>query len=336
MCANKKIQVHSCPYQHLFYLSAEYNITSYSFKPIYAKQEVNIMEKGEILNVVFLCIINVLFMVAGIFLNSVVLISLWKSRQLRKQLCYFMILVLSCFDLAVVTMTHPFLITSTIYHALDEVSEMHEKMRGMISFVLYGFSMTALLTLNGERFLALTCPYFHQRSVTKTKFVCFQAVMTILIVSVSPLRYFNSQIVAVNIMIAIYMSLLLFLFVYANCKMFTIAKSKRSDERVAPSLATSVNNNGKTRVINLKSISTCSLAVGCFFVCSRPQIIYSALRFTSGAPSYDRQFWLFNIWSNTSLSINSTLNCLIFFWRNTILHREGIKIINACRAYGIN
>ena len=319
------MQVHSCPYQHLFYLSVEYNITSYSFKPIYAKQEVNIMEKDEILNVVFLCIINVLFMVAGVFLNSVVIISLWKSRQLQKQLCYFMIFVLSCFDLAVVTMTHPFLITSTIYHALDEVSEMHEKMRGMISFVLCGFSMTALLTLNAERFLALTCPYFHQRSVTKTKFLCFQTFMTILIVSASPLVYFNSQTVAVNIIILICISLLLLLFVFANWKMFTIAKSKRSDERVVPSFATSVNNNRKIRVINLKSISTCSLAVGCFFVCSCPHIIYSALRFTPVVAQYDRQYWLFHMWTSTFLSINSTLNCLIFFWRNSILRRERMK-----------
>ena len=328
MCASKKIQVHSCLYQYLFYLSVEYNIKSYSFKPIYAKREVNIMEKGDIVNVVFLCIINILFMLAGIFLNSVVIISLWRSRQLRKQLCYFMIFVLSCFDLAVVAFNHPFLITSAIFYSFEDVNEMLEGARVTVSIILCGLSMTALLALNVERILALTSPYFHQRSVTKTKFVCFQAFMTISIVSVSSLMYFNSQtVIAVNIIIAIYMSLLLFLFVYGNCKMFTIAKSKRGDEKVAPSFAASVINNRKTRVINLRSISTCSLAVGCFFVCSCPQIIYSVLRFTSGARSYDRQVWLFNIWSNTFLSINSTLNCVIFFWRNSILRREGLKLL---------
>ena len=294
----------------------------------------NIMEKGEILNVVFLCIFNTLFMLAGIFLNSVVIIRVWRSRQLRKQLCYFMILVLSCFDLAVVSINHPFLITSTIYYCLDEISKVHKGIRGSISIILCGLSMSALLALNIERFLAITCPYFHQRSVTKTKFVCFQAFMTILMVSVSSLMYFNSQtVIAVNIIIAIYMSFLLLLFVYGNCKMFTIAKSKRGDERVVPSFATSVNNNGKTRIINLKSISTCSLAVGCFLVCSCPSIIYSVFRFASEVPPYDRQVLLFYIWSNTFLSINSTLNCVIFFWRNSILHREGMKIINAFRAF---
>ena len=328
MCASKKLQVHSCLYQYLFYLSVEYNIKIYSFKPIYAKREVNIMEKGDIVNVVFLCIINILFMLAGIFLNSVVIISLWRSRQLRKQLCYFIILVLSCFDLGVVSITHPFLITSATFYSLEDFNEMLEDARVTLSLILCGLSLSGLLMLNVERFLAITCPYFHQRSVTKIKLVCFQALMTTLVVGVSSLATVNAHtVLAVNIIVAILMSFLLLLFFYANCKMFTIAKSKRGDERVAQSFAASVNSHRKTRAINLKSISTCFLAVGCFFVCSCPHIVYSVLRFTSGAPSYDRQVWLFNIWSNTSFSINSTLNCLIFFWRNSILRREGLKML---------
>jgi hypothetical protein len=68
------------------------------------------------------------------------------------------------------------------------------------------------------------------------------------------------------------------------------------------------------------------LAVGCFFICSFPRIIYSATRLTSNMPSYNRQVLLFHIWSVTSLFMNSTFNCLIFFWRNSILRREGTKI----------
>ena len=290
----------------------------------------NVQEEGDILNVIFLCILNIFFLIAGIFLNSVVIISLWRSRHLRKQLCYFMILVLSCFDFAVVSITHPFLITSTVYYSFQDVNEMLEYARITVSLILCGLSMSTLFMLNVERFIALTYPFFHQSSVTKTKFVCFQAFMTIFMVGLSSLISVNTQtVIAANIIIAIYMSLLLFLFVYTNWKMFTIAKSKRSDQRVAPSFATSVNNNKKTRVINFKSISTCSLVVGCFFVCSCPLTIYSVLRFTTGVPLFDRRIVLFNIWSNTLIAINSTLNCLIFFWRNSILRREGMKIINA-------
>ncbi len=295
------------------------------------------MKQGDIFNVVFLSIINIVFMVAGIFLNSVVIISLWRSRQLRKKLCYFMILVLCCFDLAVVTVTHPLLISSAIYYALEEINEVREVVRAATSYILFGFSMSALFTLNVERFLALTCPFFHQASVTKTRLVCFLAFLTFIIDGLPPLVYLNTNTIIFYILIAVYIILVLFLLIYGNYRIFTIAKSKRTDESVAPTTAaSSTDERKKKRILNLKNISTCSLAVSCFFVCSCPQMIYSALRSASETPFYDRQVLLFNLWSNTFLSINSTFNCLIFFWRNSILRREGTKIIIALRADVIN
>ena len=267
-------------------------------------------------------------MVAGIFLNSVVIISLWRSSQLRKKLCYFMILVLSCFDLAVVTISHPFLIVSTIYFSQGEINEIREATRKNINFVVCGCSMFALFTLNVERLLALACPFFHQTSVTKTRVIYFQAIFTVITVGVSALQHLNAKIIG-NVLVAVFVSLLLFLFIYSNYKMLKIAKSKRGDElRVAPTTGTSMDEKTKERLnfLNLKNISTCSLAVGCFFVCSCPQIINSALRLAS-----DRQHLLFNLLSNTLISLNSTFNCVIFFWRNSILRREGMKTVNAFR-----
>ena len=288
------------------------------------------MGKGDLYSVVFLCIINVIFMVAGMFLNYVVIISLWRSRQLRNKLFYFMILVLSCFDLAVVASTHPLLIASAICFSLEEVNDTHEDIRLSVSIVLCGSSMSALMLLNVERFVALACLYFHQASVTKARLVCLFAFLSIIIVSSSALYYFNMYTIT-NVLIALFLSMLLLLFIIFNYTMFTIAKSKQADEKFASITAASWTVGArKTRILNLKNISTCSLAVCCFLVCSCPQI-YSALRLTSETSLYDRQALLFSLWSNTFLSINSTFNCVIFFWRNSILRREGTKIINALR-----
>ena len=209
---------------------------------------------------------------------------------------------------------------------------MYELARRLICFVFHGLSMFALFTLNVERFLAVTCPFFHQASVTKTRLKSFLALSTIIVVCLSLLVHFN--VTVVHVLIVVFLSLFLLLFVYFNYKILIIAKSKRSSERVVSTNATPVENNYK--ISNLKNISTCSLVVGCFFVCSSPQIIHSSLRLAAGMSLYDRQVWLFNIWSITLISINSTLNCVIFFWRNSILRREGMKTINAFRAHVIN
>jgi hypothetical protein len=94
-------------------------------------------------------------MVAGIFLNAVVIISLWRSSQLRKKLCYFLIFVLSCCDLAAVAIYHLALIFSTILWSMQIYSEEVKRMLMYLCWLLVGWSMLALLTLNVERFFAL-------------------------------------------------------------------------------------------------------------------------------------------------------------------------------------
>ena len=255
-------------------------------------------------------------MVVGIFLDSVVIISLRRSSQLRKKLCYFMILVLSCFDLAVVVVTHPFLIVSTIYFSLEEIGTIRETIRMIIFLNLYGLSVIALFTLNVERFLAIMCPFFHQASVTKGRLVCFEALLMAILVGLSSTYFIRKSIV--HIIIAGFISSLLFLFVYSNYKLFVIAKEKRENETVDlfTTETSNVEENVKKRILNRKNISTCSLAVCCFFFCSVPQIAYFAFRLASDASLYDKQVFPFQLWSSTFASMNSTFNCLIFFWRN--------------------
>jgi hypothetical protein len=62
-------------------------------------------------------------------------------------------------------------------------------------------------------------------------------------------------------------------------------------------------------------------------VCSIPEVIYSVWRLALKTSPGDKQIMLFNIWSRTLIAMNSTFNCLIFFWRNSILHREGMKVV---------
>ena len=286
------------------------------------------MDPNVFVNALFLCVVNALFMVAGIFLNSVVIISLWRSSQLRKKLCYFTILVLSCVDLIVVTVAHPALILWTIFWYRTSLQQENKFIwQNILGIALAGFSMFALLTLSVERFLALKYPFFHQTAVTKRRLMLLLAFLMIMLVSLSPLVHFVGTVFR-NMFVTVFLVLIFFVFIYLNYKMFIIAKSKRNMNSVAStSTVTRSYQERKRRKMNFNNISTCSLAVGCFFVCSSPHIIYSVLSLTSETLQNDRLIQLFNIWSNTLVFMNSTFNCLIFFWRNSILRREGIKIL---------
>ena len=56
------------------------------------------MESVYFIKLIFIVVVNVFFFFSGVFLNSVVIISSWRSVQLQKKLCYFTIMVLSCCD----------------------------------------------------------------------------------------------------------------------------------------------------------------------------------------------------------------------------------------------
>jgi hypothetical protein len=105
-------------------------------------------------NAILLCAVNFLFTFVGLFLNSLVLISLLNS-QLRRKLCYFMILVLACFDLAVVVVFHPFIIIETLVLSwLFNTSYRAEDVNYIMRH-LYLFSLTALITMTLEIYLAM-------------------------------------------------------------------------------------------------------------------------------------------------------------------------------------
>jgi hypothetical protein len=286
------------------------------------------MDRSTFINALLVCLVNALFMVAGIFLNTVVVISLRRSTQLRNKLCYFAILLLSCFDLAVVAISHPVLILSAMFWSARSYNGAVKLIWEYTSIVFGGSSGFALLTLNIERFLALKYPFFHGSAVTKSRLVLFQSLFIMIIFSLSPLAYYYGRTVG-NILIVVYIFCISSLFAYLNYNIFIIAKSKRRGESVAPSGSTTFVNDDerRKRKMDWKNISTCSIAVGCFFICSCPQLVYSLLRLTTDTLSQDKHSWIFNLWSNTFSAMNSTFNCLIFFWKHSILRREGMKTI---------
>jgi hypothetical protein len=293
------------------------------------------MEQITFIDALLLCFVNVVFMIAGTFLNSVVIISLKKSSQLRRKPCYFMILMLCYCDLAVLITSHPALILKTICWYVQISVEEKKKfiLAYVVCMVLACFSVFALVTLSVERFLALKYPFFHQISVTKRRLVICLGSGMIILVSLSPLLYLQGEKFR-DIVISLLVSVLLVVFTYLNYSMLMIVRAKRKEERTCCTPARPSRQQRKRLISNFKNISTCSLAIGCFFVCFFPRMMFSALSLTSKTVLGELgHTGLFDKWSCTLVAMNSTFNSLIFFWRHSTLRREGVKILRRlCRA----
>ncbi len=132
----------------------------------------NMDQNSRPLNLIFLSIVNGLFFFAGIFLNSIVKVSLLKSKQHLKSLCSFMILVLTCVDLAVIV-CHLLIIISTYIWSTEDYNpnNIYHKVK-KYSNILFHFSFMALLVMNADRFLAVSYPFFHKKNYNQATASC--------------------------------------------------------------------------------------------------------------------------------------------------------------------
>ena len=137
------------------------------------------MESISFINLIFLFVFNVFFFFSGICLNSVVIISFWRSGQLRKKLCHPMILVLSCCDLLAVLTNHPVMAVIAMLSATGklDINARWPRVVARSTNIFPGSSLLALLVMNFDRYLATSYPIFHRTSVTKRKLLTLFAIL---------------------------------------------------------------------------------------------------------------------------------------------------------------
>ena len=239
-------------------------------------------------------------------------------------------MVLSCFDLLAVLTNHTRYAVLTMLW-LTKKSDVYRSWMvhsiGVTGLFL-GFSLLVLLVMNFDRYLATSYPIFHRTSVTKGRLLTLLAILISVDLTLA-LMAVNDFVISLQVHVVIFIITVILPMVFINYKLFTIArKSRRNNEMSTPEMK---------KTFSLKNISSCLLAVACLAVLSIPVFVYIGLRITS---KHDASI-LDNVkiaayWSSTIISMNSTFNCLIFFWKNKILRIEGMKVIkgmNMCRRF---
>ena len=182
------------------------------------------MQLVYFINLIFIFAVNVLFFCSGICLNFLVIASFWRSALLRKKLCYFMIMILSCCDLLVVLTTHPLTALVAMFRLTGNVNGYSSRTSFFlrVSNTLVGFSLVALLVMNFDRYLATYYPIYHRTSVTKGKLFGLHGILSILGV-IFLLLTANNIILSYQVGLLICLGILFPPMLFFNFKLFTIA-----------------------------------------------------------------------------------------------------------------
>ena len=275
------------------------------------------MDLNLYIQLIVLCVINIFFAFSGIVSNTLVIVSFWKSSQLRKKLCNFMIMVLSCFDLVAVVTSHLGILLYLISWLREELNLL-SKMKTLLNisgaFLLFYF--LALFVMSIERYLGAYYPIYHRTSVTRRR------LLTLLAILLMPTAFMyiisrNGLVIPVVAFVLIFMTLFLPPFTFVNFKLFIIARKVHRGKRA-------ISPAGAKTTMNFKSISTGLWMVACLMLLYIPFSFVIAVTLAEKSLNTVR---LSHMWELTCITMNSTLNSLIFFWKNKVLRTEGIKIL---------
>ena len=186
--------------------------------------------------------------------------------------------------------------------------------------VFFAFSLSVLLLMSIQRYLGAYYPIFHRTSVTRRRLMTLLAMLlsfqtTLNVISTHDM-IIPRTVHPVFVMIAVFLPL-----VFLNFKLFKISREVRRRISTSP--------EKRTR-INLKSISTCLLVVACLVVLSIPTCVYIIFNMNTENKEASNASLSF-IWTATFFTMNCTFNSWIFFWNNTVLRAEGIKILKTLK-----
>ena len=282
------------------------------------------MESNYFINLIFIFAVNVFFFFSGICLNSLVILSFWRSVQLRKKLCYFMIMVLSCCDLLAVITSSPLmalLVMIWLYEKLDvNATWAHISLRSTNIFLV--FSLFALLAMNFERYLATSYPIFHRKSVTKGRLLTLLAILNIVEVILKVMSV-NHSVISNQVHAVMFLSFFIPAMLFINGKLYLAVRKSRKNKRISDEMK---------KTFPLKNISSCLLVVVCVVVLSIPTWVYIGLRINSIETTYTLNSGnIALLWGKTTALMNGTFNCLIFYWKNKVLRTEGLKVLKSLK-----
>jgi hypothetical protein len=184
------------------------------------------------------------------------------------------------------------------------------------------FSLFALLVMNFDRYLATSYAIFHRTSVTKGRLLILLAILIIFEITLKVMTV-NDFVISHQVHVLSYCILLIPAMLFINYKLFLVVRKSRKNKRISPEMK---------KTFSLKNISSCLLVVACVVVLSIPWWVYIGLRINS--PEIKNTLdnaALAGMWAVTISLMNSTFNCLIFYWKNKVLRTEGLKLLKSLK-----
>ena len=280
-------------------------------------------------NNIIACAVNVIIGISTVLLNGITLMTFWRSSRIRKSACYFLLMLQSSIDFGVGIIASPLAISTLATGIAGDGRCLLGLAIRRVGILVLVFSMATLSAMHIERYMGVVHPLIHRRSVTKRKllkyviFVCVVYLITFFISFVNIAVYF----ILTGIIVVIYLALTVYVYVriffaastrkaFSNSDIISDTSQRTEEER-----RKDVRRTQRVFLKAIKLAKSCFLVVVCMLVCYLPLICVKGLNLNGFVK------WTALTWTGTLAVLNSSLNSIIFFWRNNLLRKESRDIL---------
>ena len=285
-----------------------------------SKRLVDFTSKLYFTNLIVICIVNIVLTISNICLNAITILAYLKSKELKKRKSYFLIALLSFNDLTIGVLGTPSVVALVLRDLLQNgdcsVDISFELTAGSLS----AFSFSTLFVLNLERYLCIAHPFFNRNHMTKSKLFGMASILWGLSLLLIFSKLFMDTVVrytrTIVIIIMVILSACMYNSIYRNSRKTAQVRRSQTGQR---SLRRSIQD--------LKLAKSCAIVVSFAIVCFIPYSVTSFLR----PKADDLIIAMSSFWATTFAMAASSINSIIFFWRNRILRRQAKRVLK-CKA----
>jgi hypothetical protein len=275
---------------------------------------------NQVITSVAMCIL----MIPVILLNSITVLTIWKSQQMRAKVCHFPVFIQSMADLSVGLLTLPLFSYLHLREVFGSPDCVLSFVFSTIAFIPWGLSLAALCALTFERYMGVLHPIAHLNYVTKKMFLLYICCVLLVTVIIVPLAVVSATFY--YIFCAIYAIIPMLLHTFCYSRIFYSARKRL----LRPNCSTYCEENvSKSRVgkrysaKELKLAKSCALVVVTFYIFCIPGEFLNIYYLEKDIIFYR----VVIAWYATALAVNTILNSVIFFWTRPVLRKEAFKVL---------
>jgi hypothetical protein len=283
------------------------------------------------------CILSGIVLLTTVGLNSLTVLTFWRTRRLRENTSLFLVMVLSLVDLGVGAFCNPWLTMSLIYDLMQSSAcwAYEVQSKSLRPTTLLSFSIVAAIST--ERYVGVVHPFIHKTKITKVKLSLILLFVWSCCAIVALPAYFQDNPLQLFVPICIAFLILITIFSYTKIA-YTVISSKLRRQRLIEDHPNPNGRDSETAKKNrmeilhflkeLKMAKSSFMIVLCYLVCYTPTLVVLAALRNKLSPL--TQFYT-RPWCLLFVMLNSTLNSIIFFWRSAPLRNEAKNVLKSIK-----